>query len=122
MARYVYVLLGAVLLACAAEAIDRRRARGDEDVVLRVENNNWSDMRIYLLRSGVPIRIGFVSALSERAIALPRWVRSVGEVQIQARPIASRLTYTTEPILIGTGREVRLTLEEHLPLSAWSVR
>lgn len=91
-------------------------------VRLEVENRSWTDAAIYLLSGGLTRRVGFVTGVSTRTF----WVSAAelgvtGEIRLQAHPIGSRSSLTTETLLVHPGQLVRFTLENHLASSAVGV-
>lgn len=97
-------------------------AAAEERAVLIVENNNWADMTIYALRDGVRARIGQVTALSRGRFVLPQALTAgTSELRIMADPIGSSNRWTSQPILVMPGQELRFRLENNVHLSSYSV-
>ncbi|MBI2456031.1 MAG: hypothetical protein HY704_05045 [Gemmatimonadetes bacterium] len=91
-------------------------------VFLTVHNRHWLDMRVYLVREGSRFSLGTVSSLQSTTREIPASVLGSGSsFQLQADPIGSVRTYTTEPLNVGLGQRVELTLENNLSLSTVSV-
>ena len=87
-----------------------------------VENNNWQDMTLYVLRNGVRARLGSVPALSQaRFVLSPTHIAGTGEVRILADPLGSSQKWTSQPINVSPGSEVRFRLENNVQLSSYSV-
>lgn len=98
------------------EPKDRRQT------TLAVSNNNWSEMTIYVVRSGVQARIGRVPAMGARTFDIPpTLIGGAGEVSIVARPLASRYAFTSRRIMASPGQRIDLRLENNLNLSSFSV-
>ena len=94
----------------------------EERATLVVENNNWADMTIYALRDGVRARVGQVTALSRSRFVLPQSVTAgTGELRIMADPIGSAQRWTSQPIVVLPGQELRFRLENNVNLSSYSV-
>jgi hypothetical protein len=94
-----------------------------ETITLEVENNNYLDMHIYGVRDGYFRSLGVVTGLTSEALTIPETLTLPGaEFQILADPIGGTLSYLTDPIVLGTGKEVDLTVQSDLALSSYSVR
>jgi hypothetical protein len=130
------VVLGARELAIFALALAAAACGGAKDVngwaspgppipatVVRVENNNWSDVNVYAVRSGQRFRLGTVPSISERVFRLPAGFSIPGgEVELLVDPIGSSLTHSTGRIMFNPGDEIIWRIENHLPLSSYSLR
>lgn len=99
---------------------DEPRARANS--TLRVFNNNWSDMTIYVVRNGMRARIGQVGSMSDASFRLPKAMMvGAGDVLIMARPLASRQAFVSQRINVIPGQRIELRLENNLSLSNFSV-
>jgi hypothetical protein len=118
------VLLAVVGLACAGCGGVRSGTakRGEEHAAaLEVENNTTLDVRIYLLRGGLPTRLGTVEGMSTTVFdlngdALDR------DIRFRADPVAGWRRTTTEPVAVRQGQRVSLKLDNMLRsyrLSVW---
>jgi len=108
--------------ACAPMAQARGpNGIGQEQTALIVENNNWQDMALYLLRSGTKVRIGSVPSFSKARIPLSGALIGAGEIQLLADPIGSNRRFVTEPINVQPGQQVLFRLENNLAVSSYSV-
>jgi hypothetical protein len=86
-------------------------------VLLRVLNNNWHDMRVYVVsESGRSTRVGMVTGMS-RAVLRIRAPLAYGSTRVMLRPIGTRATHTTEPVLITPGTNAELVVHNQLSLS-----
>jgi hypothetical protein len=93
----------------------------DTAVLVEVESHNWSDVTVYLVAGGPPLRLGMVSALSSATFDFPsHQLNSAGGVRLRALPVAGK-PYTTESILVRPGQVISWTLENHLETSSFSV-
>lgn len=115
--------LAAIGAGCATHGypgLARTDAAGDH--VLRVRNDNWQDVRIYLVQEdgSAPQRLGSVSGLSVGTVRLPR--TSDRFVRFLLRPIGSRVEYVTNAIYLEPGRVVQLTVANALAQSNLSAR
>ena len=115
-----------VATASAGACAPLARAAGPEGIghgqtELLVENNNWQDMALYVLRSGTRVRVGSVPSFSKARIPLSDAVIGSGEIQLLADPIGSSRRFVTEPIVVQPGQQVRFRLENNLAVSSYSV-
>jgi hypothetical protein len=95
---------------------------GTERTTMVVENNNWSDMTVYLLRDGVRTRLGAVSSMSRSTFVLSNaMLAGSGELRVLADPLGSPHKWTSQPILLNPGSQVRFRLENNVSLSTYSV-
>lgn len=122
-------LLGTLLLtmaisASAQEAPKKASEKAEKSVVkLMVENNNYLDMHIYGMRDGFYRSLGVVTGLGKAELTIPETLLTPGsDFQILADPIGGTLSYQTEAIVMGTGKEVDLTIQNNLALSSFIIR
>jgi hypothetical protein len=88
------------------------------EVSVEVENHNWSDIVIYLMRGTQAQRLGMVTALSTIHFAFPYQSLSTGgSLRLRAHPIGGPGTYTSEDLLVQPGQGVKWTLESDLSRS-----
>jgi hypothetical protein len=92
--------------------------------VLRVTNNNWLDVHIYVSRDGGLLRpLGVVGSGQSEEFAFPAGTLDLGRVvRIVADPIGGRGIYASGDVTASPGDEVVLVVENALPLSFISVR
>ena len=94
-----------------------------EPVTLRVTNANWSDVRIYLVRSGMWLRLGLVTSQSSVEFTVPPdFTGQSGSVMVVARPVAGRGSWSQELNGILPGDELELSVENLLQYSHLVVR
>lgn len=96
----------------------------DDETVVQVNNHNWADITVYLVRDGSSsrVRLGSVMSMTEENFDVPRSVMpDAGGIRLYADPIGSRRGYLTEPIQVAPGQRVEWQLENNLRLSSVSV-
>jgi hypothetical protein len=95
-----------------------------ERTMIRVNNHNWSDMTVYLVRNGARMRLGSVSSLGTRMFEVPTsLLMSAGdEVRLVADPIGSTRVFTSPPLLLAPGQRAEWRLENSLALSSFWIR
>jgi len=78
---------------------------------LRVRNQNFLDMDVFVLRYGQRIRLGMVTGLSTQLFTLrDDIVRSSPELRFELHPIGGRGNPRTETISVQPGDELELTI------------
>ena len=81
------------------------------ETALKVENQNFLDMDVYVRRQGQRIRIGMVPGLSTRVLMLrPDIVGNISELQFEMHPIGARQNPISERITVHPGDVIELTI------------
>ena len=88
---------------------------------LVVQNNNWLDAHVYLVRGSMRTSLGFMTALGKREFELPSWATLPGnDVQILVHLIGG-VSYLTPVINVYPGDVVELVVQNNLALSSTAV-
>ena len=119
----VAVATAAALGACAPATEQAQLGAPESHTTLLVENNNWSDMVIYLVRGATRARLGSVTGMGTAKFRITDAMAGggYGEVRIIADPIGSQRTYTSPVINIVPGSQVELTLQNNIQISSFAV-
>lgn len=107
-----YVALFAVLLVAACGAASRQ-AQGPEtpQTTVRVENRNFLDMNVFVVRSGQRIRLGMVPGNSTRVLTIPQTlIFGSTPLRFLADPIGSRQTPISDDIMVRAGDQVTMII------------
>lgn len=106
--RMAAVALLLALGACAAPQEGRKQEETPKTTV-QVENRNWLDMTIYVLRGAQRHRLGIVRAASTKVLKIPDYL-VVGPTTLQflADPIGSATTPISQRITVTPGDQVEL--------------
>src|SRR5467141_1570196 len=92
-------------------------------VALRVTNSNWSDVRIYVVRGAMWLRLGTVTTNSTVDFTIPvDYLSGAGTVTLVADPVAGRGHWATSLPAISAGDEFELVVENFLQYSHPVVR
>ena len=92
-------------------------------VALRVTNSNWSDVRIYVVRGTMWLRLGTVTTNSTVDFTIPAdFLSGAGSVSIVADPVAGRTSWKTPLPAVSAGDEFELVVENFLQYSHLMVR
>lgn len=78
--------------------------------MLRVENQAFLDMNIFVVFRGQRIRVGFVSGSTTTNFRLPMQLTSVETLRFIADPVGSNRLPISEEILVSPGDVVTLTI------------
>jgi hypothetical protein len=92
-------------------------------VTLRVTNSNWSDVRIYLVRGAMWVRLGMVTTNGTAEFMIPADLLSgAGTVTLVADPVAAKGSWRSALPVISPGDEFELVVENFLQYSHLVVR
>lgn len=90
---------------------------------LHVTNSNLSDVRIYLVRGTLWLRLGFVTTNGTAEFSIPSDFLTQGaSVTLVAEPVAGSTAYRTTLSGVMPGDELELTVEAFLQYSHLIVR
>jgi hypothetical protein len=91
-------------------------------VLVSVENHNWSDVVVSVVRDGASNRIGTVTAASNAVLRLPgHFIEGSTPLQLIAHPIGDRASYRSQPFVVQAGQQITWTLENGLARSSLAV-
>jgi hypothetical protein len=105
--------LGLVLLAVAC---GRAPKTGDDpapraETAVQVQNQNYLDMNVYVVRGGQRVRLGTVTGLSTQIFMLrPDMIGPASDVQFEIHPIGGRRNTRSETISVQPGDVIELTI------------
>ncbi len=99
--------------------------RTDQPVTVRVTNNSWLNMRIYVVETAIRRnrwRLGNVTGLSTASFEIPDHLGAeLGHLVLVAEPIGSRQRQFTDRLLTSPGSLVDWNINASLRLSFASV-
>ena len=85
---------------------------------LVVQNNNWLDAHVYLVRGGMRTSLGFMTTFQEREFELPSWATLSGnDVQILVHLIGG-VSFLTPVVNVYPGDVVELVVQNNLALNS----
>ena len=106
-----------VVLAFAALAVPACHPRAlapinpQAEVALNVDNQNFLDMNVFLVRSGQRIRLGTVPGLTSRTLMVrPEYIGYGADLRFEVHPIGGRGNPITETISVHPGDVIELTI------------
>lgn len=127
--RTLMTLAAAMLAGGCAHASSTRGDVGLEETAvedgrtrIRVTNNNWSDMTIYLVRSGSQQRLGTVTSQTTHTFTIAAHLLTSSRVHLMADPIGSSKLVRSAPLLLAAGQTAEWQLENSHGLSSMWVR
>lgn len=104
-------ILISVLLLCACATTRQAGNQDDFKTAVRVENRNFLDMKIYILRGSERIRIGTVTGNSTQVFTIPEGlIIGSGLVRFLADPIGGTATPISQEISVRQGEVVELII------------
>lgn len=90
-------------------------AFADRPLRVRVENQNWNTIHVYILAGGQSRSLGQLSSQNTEEYEVPSQIMgSRREIRLVADPIGSREGFVTDRILVNPGDRVRWTLAQPL--------
>ena len=110
------VRIFALAAMCITLAVCSRNPRpssgsAQEKTMLRVENQGFSDMTIYVLQGGQRIRLGLAVGNSTSVFRIPDYLLGAGNaLRFLADPVGSRRTPVSDEISVHPGDQVTLTI------------
>lgn len=112
--RFLSILALLVLAAgCTPSRQPGSVAPGNQGATLRVENQAWLDMTIYVVQSGggARTRLGMVSATSRADLRIPGTAVGLGRsVRFIADPIGNQQTASSFEMYVRPGQRVTITI------------
>ncbi|HKT59513.1 MAG TPA: hypothetical protein VJQ46_05655 [Gemmatimonadales bacterium] len=122
-ARIGWLGLAALLAGCGAsrskpaspapeqDASAQANAPTREPIRVEIDNQNFSDMNIYLVNEGTHVLLGSVPGMSKTTLSLPpASVSSAWQVRLMADPIGGSNPIRTPTVLVSPGQNVYWTI------------
>jgi hypothetical protein len=108
-------LLPALLLVALAAAACHRGTiasiNPQAEVAVTVDNQNFLDMNVFVIRGGQRIRLGTVPGLTSRILMVrPDLIGYGTELRFELHPIGGRSNPVTETITVHPGDVIHLTI------------
>ena len=97
--------------ACSHNPKPNQKKEQELPVTVRVENQAFSDMTIYVLNGGQRVRLGMATGNSTARFRVPQsMIFGLTSLQFQAHPIGGTHNPVSQAITVSPGDEVRLTI------------
>lgn len=108
---FIVAMLGLALVACGGSKKSRPGPVPQPRTSVRVENQGFSDMTIYAIRSGQRVRLGNAPGNSTTTFTIPpNLIFGATPLRFLADPIGSNRTPVSDEITVQPGDQVRLVL------------
>lgn len=107
--RETVVALALLSVGCGP-GLQSESTEPEERTTLRVENQNFLDMNVYVVRGGQRIRLGTVTGLSTHVFTIPPSIARSSPLQFEVHGIGGRGNPRSETITVQPGDEIRLTI------------
>lgn len=107
--RYALVLVGFAAVGCHRRAVAPINPQAE--VAVTVDNQNFLDMTVYLIRGGQRIRLGMVPGLTKQILMVnPDLVGYGTDLRFEVHPIGGRGNPISETISVKPGDVINLTI------------
>jgi hypothetical protein len=91
-------------------------------ITVSVENHNWSDVVVSLVRNGHTHRLGTVTGASNAVLRFPAYYgEASAPLQLMAHPIGDPTVFRSERFVVMPGQQVTWTLENSLVRSSLAI-
>lgn len=115
------ILVGACATADRFRSYESSGSKGTTWV--EVQNNNWADVRVFLVRYGEGDRLGMVTSMTTERFRVPRaWVNQAERIAIRVEPIGGGGFFASQDVPLVPGAVLELTVQNHLALSSMIIR
>jgi hypothetical protein len=105
-------LLALVVAGCGGTNTAEAGINPDNATVLKVENNGFSDMRIYVYQGGQRVRLGTANGHQTSTFKLNKTlVPGITSLRFEAVPIGAQGSSGSEPITVTPGESITLRIQ-----------
>jgi hypothetical protein len=90
-----------------------------DHTTLTVKNYNWLDMRVYMVRNGARVPLGYVTSMAERTFVVPEAALGAGGqgARVVVDPVGSRYGWASEALNFVPGDHLEARIQNHLAVS-----
>ena len=105
-------LVGGVVPVTACARRTGGAAAGDEQpTTIRIRNQNFLDVNVFVVRGGQPVRLGTVGGNSTQVLRIPAYLLAgVTPLRFVADPIGGQRGPVSEEIVVSPGDQVELMI------------
>jgi hypothetical protein len=106
------IALLALLSACGASRSPTASGPqpASNDIRVQIDNQNFSDMEIYVLKNGQRLLVGQAGGLTRTTLTIRNAVRGDGRVRLLAEPIGGVRPFTTPTLVVPSGQSIFWTI------------
>jgi hypothetical protein len=109
--RFVTFILALMVFLPSCSSTRQAGGEAESKTIVRVENRNFLDMKVYILRGSERIRIGTVTGNSKQVFVIPEGlIVGVSTVRFFADPIGGSQTPVSQDISIQQGEDIELII------------
>ena len=110
--RILFPLLLALVAACGGASRGEVRDMGapQEVTAVRITNQSWSDVVMYVHRESQRVRLGDIPAQGTRVFRIPASMISAVSLRFEADPVGSSRTASSYDLAVMRGDTVTLTI------------
>jgi len=107
-------LIALLVLSSACGASRSAPVSGPEptsnEIPVRIDNQNFSDMDIYVLRNGERWLIGQAGGLTKTTLTIRGAIRGDGRVRLLAEPVGGVRPFATPTLIVPPGQSIFWTI------------
>ncbi len=108
--------------SCAGKQKETTQPLPTSPTSLRIENQNWLDVNIYVVHDGQRSRLGAATAARTTDMAIPpNLLGQLGAIRLVADPVGSSQTITSPTVVVKPGTRLVWTLATDLTRSSLAI-
>jgi hypothetical protein len=108
--------------SCAGKQTETTRPLPTGPTSLRIENQNWLDVTIYVVHDGQRSRLGAATAARTTELAIPpTLLGQLGAIRLMADPVGSSQAITSPTVVVKPGTRLVWTLATDLTRSSLAI-
>jgi hypothetical protein len=119
---YVVGAMVAALVGCSRNQVDTGEDYRPDPIPVHVRNENFLDMNVYVVVSGVARRLGMVTGNSAGDFKIGWSVVNGQSIILRAVPIGGSGSVTSQALSVGEGQEIDFKIASTLRQSTAIVR
>jgi hypothetical protein len=81
-----------------------------DEIPVQIDNQNFNDMTIYVVRNGSRFLLGQARGLSKTTLTIKDAVRGDGRVRLLADPVGGDRPFTTPALVVPPGQRIFWTI------------
>jgi hypothetical protein len=112
----------AVLVGCSRHQVDTGEDYRPDPIPVHVRNDNFLDMNVYVVVSGIARRLGTVTGNSAGDFKIGWSVANGQSIILRAVPIGGNGSVTSQALSVGEGQEIDFKIASTLRQSTAIVR
>jgi hypothetical protein len=123
--RLRFYVVGAIVVAlagCSRHQVDTGEDYRPDPIPVHVRNENFLDMNVYVVVSGVARRLGMVTGNSAGDFKIGWSVANGQSIVLRAVPIGGNGSVTSQALTVGEGQEIDFKIASTLRQSTAIVR